>query len=896
MRFHYSLFSLALLAVLAWPQSAAAQDPTVCSPTVDECIVDWDLNGDFVPENNALRNTIANDTDRPAGRVYVLRRGGLYYNEDRIANSGFDLRLVGQTREEASIEDLNCPAGETNPDNCDDFGPAVLQRVTREDGSIDGVMIESSGDGLGGQVLKNVWLQGQGDDGTLANYEPIVINTSNAYFEYDGVIFDRNDWHHLGFKAGGNDIYIRNSTFRNLSDSNPTQRYGGRAIRLEAGADTVMFENNSFFNITSFPLQSEAAPIEYFVFNHNTLVNFGLAFNAGGIWKRAYIANNLMVNPFWQGESEDLYNAPDRVDPFTGVFNIAALPGRFGLEQDRRIVFANNNLYRQPELESFYASLSPVVRAQPIISDTTRRFFEAFPENRVFANNTQVAPGLTTAPTDAATLAQMTGFIEAAATPGAPTPWPVVYWDPGRVDNPLAINFPQPEDFTYSNGGLQTAGTDGLPLGDLNWYANAKSDYLANRDGYITAIEDIAGGGPREVSEVLLAEAEVGTLDGGASVLTVQGTTDINLQNGTVSWSFDLGNTADVTVGVRTLVSLTPAQDARGTRVRLDGTQINTQTLYGETMYCREDFVPYDTGLAADCDALTGGFALPQDGSFANVDFTSANVVAVDGQNPDGASVLVLGPGVHTVEIAAGWGGDFLIRGVEILDDGGTVLETLSPIQGLATGVTLTCDEGVFCASGFQSVDLTAGGSTELSVSIPSGIGSAIPRLVYRSASGGAGEIYVDGTKVGDLTFEASTGIATREAIAPEVSLGEGMHTVRVVSTTGGVELDYVLFNLYTGGGNVAVEDLPEGWALEASFPNPSVGTATIRFALAEAADVRLDVYDMLGRRVTTLAEGPMGAGPHEVRLDAGQLASGTYVYRLTTPVGAQTRRMTVVR
>ncbi|PAP76002.1 T9SS type A sorting domain-containing protein [Rubrivirga marina] len=893
MRLSYSTLALAALVAWAWPPAAAAQDYTVCPTTQAECLVDWDLNGDFVPENNALRNAIANDTDRPADRVYVLRRGGLYYNEDRIANAGFDLRLVGQTRDEADIIDLDCPPGETNPDNCDDFGPAVLQRVTRGDGSIDGVMIESSGDGNGGQVLKNVWLQGQGDQGALANYEPIVINSSNSYFEYDGVVFDRNDWHHLGFKAGGNDIYVRNSLFRNLSDSNPTQRYAGRAIRLEAGADTVAFENNSFFNLTSFPFQSEAAPVEYFVFNHNTLVNFGLTFNAGGIWKRAYIANNIMVNPFWQGESEDQYTAPDRADPFTGVFQIAQLPGRFGLEQDRRIVFANNNLYRQPEIESFYGTLDPVVRSQPIISDTTRGFFEADPEHRVFQNNTQLEPGLTTAPTDAATIAQMQEFIADAATPGAAQPWAVVYWDPGRSDNPLAINFPPPEDFTYSNTALLSAGTDGLPLGDLNWYPEAKEDYLANREDYITEIENLAGGGPREVAEVLQAEAEAGTVAGGAAVQTVAGTTDINLQNGTVSWSFDLGNTSDVTVGVRTVVSLGPSQDARGTRVFLDGVQLNTQNLYGETMYCREDFVAYDG--TTDCAALSGGFPLPQDGSFAAAEFNSSNVVVFDGQNPDGAGALVLGPGTHTLRIAAGWGGDFFIRDVEITDDAGATLETLSTVEALATGTTLVCDEEVFCASGFQSVLLPAGGSTEVSITIPSGIGSAIPRLVYRSASGATGEIYVDGTKAGDLSFDATTDIATREAVAPEVTLGEGTHTVRIVSTSGDVELDYVLFNLYDGGGT-AVEELPEGWALGTSFPNPTAGTATIRFALAESADVRLDVFDVLGRRVSTLADGLMSAGDHEVRLDARGLASGTYVYRLSTPVGIQARRLTIVR
>lgn len=882
--YSYALGTIAMMA-LGFSQTAKAQF-TTCPASPAACVVEWDGDGDFLPDVNALRNTVANDTDRPADRVYVLRRGGLYYNEDRIVNDGFDLRLDGQTLDQARPEDNVCGASGT-----EDCGPATLQRFVREDGTVDAVMIESSNGG--GHEFSDLWIMGQDNTGITANYEPIVVNSSNATLSYDGVIFDRNDWHHLGVKGAENIVLVQNSSFRNLTEN--TQRYGGRGIRFEAGADSVVFENNTFFNITSFPLQSEGAPIRSFTFNHNTLVNFGLAFNAGGIWIRSFVSNNIMVNPFWQGESADLYNAPDRADPFSGVFQIAALPGRFGLEQDRRIVFANNNLYRQPELNDFYATLTPAVRAQPIISDTTRRFFEAFPEFRKFQANTELAPGLTTAPTDAATLAQMQGFIRAAATPGAPQPWPVVYWDPGRVDNPLAINFPPPEDFTYSNAALRTAGTDGLPLGDLNWYPDAKADYLSNRSDYIADIEGIAGGGPREVEDVLLAEAEAGTLDGGASVLTVQGTTDINLQNGSVSWSFDLGNTVDVTVGVRTLVSLTPAQDARGTRVFLDGTQINTQTLYGETMYCREDFVPYDTALAADCDALTGGFALPQDGSFANVDFTAANVVAVDGQNPDGASALVLSPGVHTVEIAAGWGGDFLIRNVDILDGGGTVLETLSPIEGIATGVNLACDQGVFCASGFQSVDLAAGGSTALSVGIPSGITSAIPRLVYRSASGGAGEIYVDGTKVGDLTFEATTGIATREAIAPEVTIGEGAHTVRIVSTTGGVELDYVLFNLY-GGGSTGVETLPEGWALGNSFPNPTTGGATIRFSLAEAADVSLTVYDVLGRQVATIADGPMAAGDHSARFDAGSLSSGTYIYRLQTPVGMQTRRMTVVR
>jgi hypothetical protein len=48
-----------------------------------------------------------------------------------------------------------------------------------------------------------------------------------------------------------------------------------------------------------------------------------------------------------------------------------------------------------------------------------------------------------------------------------------------------------------------------------------------------------------------------------------------------------------------------------------------------------------------------------------------------------------------------------------------------------------------------------------------------------------------------------------------------------------------------------------------------------------EAADVRLAVYDRLGREVAVILDGRMDAGNHEARFDATGLASGVYLYRL---------------
>ncbi|HEX8386271.1 MAG TPA: alpha-amylase family glycosyl hydrolase [Rubricoccaceae bacterium] len=86
------------------------------------------------------------------------------------------------------------------------------------------------------------------------------------------------------------------------------------------------------------------------------------------------------------------------------------------------------------------------------------------------------------------------------------------------------------------------------------------------------------------------------------------------------------------------------------------------------------------------------------------------------------------------------------------------------------------------------------------------------------------------------------------------------------------------------------------GFSLASVFPNPTAGRATVRYTLPEGADVRLDAYDVLGRRVATLAEGAQGAGAHEASLDASALPAGVYVLRLTAGSRTTTARVTVAR
>jgi hypothetical protein len=74
---------------------------------------------------------------------------------------------------------------------------------------------------------------------------------------------------------------------------------------------------------------------------------------------------------------------------------------------------------------------------------------------------------------------------------------------------------------------------------------------------------------------------------------------------------------------------------------------------------------------------------------------------------------------------------------------------------------------------------------------------------------------------------------------------------------------------------------LPEHFSLSQNYPNPFNPETVIRFSLPVAGYTKGVVYDVLGKEVTTLLNGDMSAGNHEVRFNAIDLSSGVYFFRL---------------
>jgi hypothetical protein len=93
----------------------------------------------------------------------------------------------------------------------------------------------------------------------------------------------------------------------------------------------------------------------------------------------------------------------------------------------------------------------------------------------------------------------------------------------------------------------------------------------------------------------------------------------------------------------------------------------------------------------------------------------------------------------------------------------------------------------------------------------------------------------------------------------------------------------------------------PREFSLGANYPNPFNAGTVITYSVANDGPVSLAVYDVLGRRVATLADGFQTAGRHGVAWngsdDGGQpVASGMYFYRLTAGASSQTRKMVLLK
>jgi hypothetical protein len=111
---------------------------------------------------------------------------------------------------------------------------------------------------------------------------------------------------------------------------------------------------------------------------------------------------------------------------------------------------------------------------------------------------------------------------------------------------------------------------------------------------------------------------------------------------------------------------------------------------------------------------------------------------------------------------------------------------------------------------------------------------------------------------------------------------------------------DNNLKNVYTKQTVYTLQEIPNSYSLYQNYPNPFNPITTIEFDVPEKSFVNLTIYDILGRRVTTLVNEEKSEGTYRIQLDMNRvsngLASGVYLYRLQSGKFNVTKKMVLIK
>ncbi len=91
-------------------------------------------------------------------------------------------------------------------------------------------------------------------------------------------------------------------------------------------------------------------------------------------------------------------------------------------------------------------------------------------------------------------------------------------------------------------------------------------------------------------------------------------------------------------------------------------------------------------------------------------------------------------------------------------------------------------------------------------------------------------------------------------------------------------------------------QSIPTTYNLEQNYPNPFNPSTTIKFSLPEAGNVSLRIYNTLGQKVAELVNTNFEAGWYNYQWNAGNIASGIYIYELRTDKFVSTKKMILMK
>jgi hypothetical protein len=349
---------------------------------------------------------------------------------------------------------------------------------------------------------KNIYFLGTRPDGATVTGTCMTTVHDSSTFRIDHCIFEN-----FGSTGTPNLFYIQGVTYQKLFITNCLFRNNQDDIPQNPGLcwmgnapiplDTAIFTNNTWF-VNGGALVGGSPYCAYQLFEHNTV--FGLTKSQVFSQKQmynAYIRNNVFYNVFSMGIDSlhvydrtlwnaNYYGSPAIFTVWDSLINLQNLG--LGLTNEGRVIQIDHNAYFwSPKLVAAWPEMSAITSAQSLGPIVPPQLFASqgglirwdrttWPGVAI-ADNDSVDPGFNTALADAATdsLIKFDKLIWQNGASGGYRPF-IYLSDPVNMYAGVPANwattqgYPVRENLRYTNAALMTRGTDGLPLGDLNWF------------------------------------------------------------------------------------------------------------------------------------------------------------------------------------------------------------------------------------------------------------------------------------------------------------------------------------------------------------------------------------------------------------------------------------------
>jgi hypothetical protein len=449
------------------------------------------IKDDFdMGEPNAIYSALlADSVDVPAGRVYMLKTMGYYgiVNSPTTSTS----RKVIIVGEDSQLLKTSTNAG----------FPPVLAGATVEGNPTTGGLTS----GLDAEV-KNINVELGNSAGNIG--WGFFGFQDGARLTVDNCLLEHTYW--IMFQLGSNcDVFIKNCYFANMTGY--SCRRNGGVIDFFANEDTIWVENTTHIMAQGFAYKTRNHQVSRAVFNHNTFINCSNSvFMNQGFLTNASVTNNIFINCNLQPYSGDENRDPGECDLDPGVpmgfINVANLDSSGFASNSIKFYVDHNLIYWHPIFDDMVSTFNSTAAGgyttwadQKITMNArTQGYFDDeanFPYLREYNWITGKLPTFAnTADLFTDQLEVINTYTRNQSSNDALDILPMWRLINDPTEYFVYADWPIPVDLSYTDADLLTAGTNGFPIGDLNWFPTQFAQWTAQKDVEYSFIDQATQG------------------------------------------------------------------------------------------------------------------------------------------------------------------------------------------------------------------------------------------------------------------------------------------------------------------------------------------------------------------------------------------------------------------